>query len=224
MNKIIVNRSEFELKDTNVLLTDFLEKNIDLHIYGNVCCGILKIPNDFVLTIYLHDYASLTLDILTHLNDTHNTIKIHTAYQAELNLDYACTFEGKNYLTICNYVESNETKTNIFVRAVEENGSLEIKAEGVILENTHSNVYLEDIKALTNQNNSVKVQPNLIVKTNSVVANHNATISNIDKQELFYLESKGLSLESATKLIKSGFLKGILKIEKLKTGGEIENE
>jgi Fe-S cluster assembly protein SufD len=62
--------------------------------------------------------------------------------------------------------------------------------------------------------------PNLLVRTNSVIANHNATISMVNESYLFYLMSKGLNKTSAIRLIKNGFLKGILKINELKIGGE----
>ena len=43
-----------------------------------------------------------------------------------------------------------------------------------------------------------------------VSANHKVTISNVKDDELFYLESKGVNKEDATKLLKEGFVLGIL--------------
>ncbi len=43
-----------------------------------------------------------------------------------------------------------------------------------------------------------------------VSANHKVTISNVKDDELFYLESKGVNKEDATKLLKEGFILGIL--------------
>ena len=63
----------------------------------------------------------------------------------------------------------------------------------------------------------MKIMPNLIVKSSRIIANHNATISPVDENDLFYLESKGLSNESATSLIKEGFLKGIVTNDELKS-------
>ena len=224
MNKIVVNTKDFVLENEDIILNDILEEDLILHITGNVNCGIMNIPSKSNITIYIHEGSVLNLDFFLHLRNVINQITVYNEYQSKLNLNYACTYEGKNKLTIYNHINSNKTETNVLVRAVEENGTLEIKAEGCIYENTNSNVYLEDIKALTNNNHSIKIEPNLLVKTNSVIANHNATISNVDTKELFYLESKGISRDKSTELIKSGFLKGILKIEELKTGGEMTNE
>lgn len=224
MNKIIVDTKEIVLENEDVILDGFLEENLSLNIIGNVNCGVVNIKNNLNITIYLHENAILNLEFFVDLKDIINQITVYNKDNSKLNLKYACTYEGENKLVICNHVASNNTETNILVRAVEENGNILIKAEGCIYENTKSNVYLEDIKALTKNNHSVKIMPNLLVKTNSVIANHNATISNIQNPELFYLESKGISKDKAVELIKSGFLKGILNIEDIKVGGEIIDE
>ena len=51
----------------------------------------------------------------------------------------------------------------------------------------------------------------MFIDSNDVIANHNSTIGNIDKDYLFYLNSKGIDNETATKLIVDGFLKSVLK-------------
>ena len=55
------------------------------------------------------------------------------------------------------------------------------------------------------------IVPNLLVRSDSVNAIHNTTISSVDKDYLFYLNSNGINNEDATKLIVDGFLKSNLK-------------
>lgn len=224
MNKIVVEQKELTLENESVIVANILEKEVIINISGNVTCGFINLPSECEIIINLNENANLQCDFFVQLKNVTNQIHINSSESSKLNLNYACTFEGKNHLSIYNDVNSNNTESNIYVRTVEVDGTLDIVAEGYIHENTKSSIYLEDIKALTNKNNSVKIMPNLLVKTNSVIANHNATISNIDEQELFYLESKGINKENAIKLIKNGFLKGILSINELKVGGEEHNE
>lgn len=224
MNKIVVEQKELTLINEDVLITNILEKEVIINIKGNVICGFINLPSECKITINLNESSNLQCDFFVQLKNVTNQIHINSNESSKLNLNYACTFEGENHLSIYNDVNSNNTENNIYVRTVEIDGTLDIVAEGYIREGTKSSVYLEDIKALTNKNNSVKIMPNLLVKTNSVIANHNATISNINEQELFYLGSKGINKENAIKLIKNGFLKGILSINELKVGGEIPNE
>jgi Fe-S cluster assembly protein SufD len=47
--------------------------------------------------------------------------------------------------------------------------------------------------------------PNLEIETNDVVCNHASTVSGIDEEQLFYLESKGIETAVAERLIIAGF-------------------
>ena len=60
------------------------------------------------------------------------------------------------------------------------------------------------------ENGFIKINPNMFIDSNDVIANHNSTIGNINKDYLFYLNSKGIENDNAKKLIISGFLKSIL--------------
>lgn len=216
MNKLVIEQKDLKLENVDVLIEDIRVNELNVSVSGEVNCGISKLVSDVSINIYLEDNAKLNLNFLVHLKNIKNKIHIYNGYNSLLNLNYSCTYEGDNILCIYNDISVDKSNTNIKVRSVEENGRLEILAEGVIFEDTFDNIYSEDIKALTNNNESIKILPNLIVKTNSVIANHNATISNVDEKELFYLMQKGISCDNAIKLIKAGFLKGILMIDELK--------
>lgn len=215
MNKIIVEQEEIKLKE-DVVIESFTKSKVIFHIDKNVNCGILSLPEDGEIEIYLHDGALFNLDLFVRMKDDRNKIKIYSGNETQLNIQYACLFEGKNVLTILNEVKNNQTKTNITIHAVELDGTIEIKAEGCIKEQTISNEYSENIKVLTKSNHHVTIMPNLKVFTNDVIANHNAVIAPVSEKDLFYLESKGIRQEHAEYLIKSGFLKGILKFDEIK--------
>lgn len=68
---------------------------------------------------------------------------------------------------------------------------------------------------------AVKAQANpyLIIDESDVQANHKAAVGRMDEQQLYYLQSRGLNSDEASKLITYGYLKPILdkvKDEKLK--------
>jgi len=52
--------------------------------------------------------------------------------------------------------------------------------------------------------------PNLEIETNDVVCNHASTVSGIDAEQLFYLESKGVETSTAERLIITGFFDEIV--------------
>ena len=57
---------------------------------------------------------------------------------------------------------------------------------------------------------SVKAQPNLLIDEYDVVASHSASIGSIDKEELFYLMSRGLTVTQAQEMVILGFIEPIL--------------
>ena len=214
MNKIVVEQNEIHLQDEELMLSTFPNK-LTLKISGNVYCGIEEFNNK-ELYISLQENSHLQMEFLVKVVNTKNKITIYNEENSKLDLHYACTYKNENELIINSNVSTSNNNNTILVRAVEEDGTLNIVATGIIEENTKNNTYLEDIKAITNKKNSIKIRPDLIVKTNSVLASHNATISPVEDSELFYLESKGLEKMQATSLIKEGFLKGIIEKEEIK--------
>ncbi len=66
-------------------------------------------------------------------------------------------------------------------------------------------------KGLTLDKTSIiKAQPNLYIDEYDVQASHAASIGSINKDDLFYLTSRGLTIEESSKLIVMGFIKPVL--------------
>ena len=75
------------------------------------------------------------------------------------------------------------------------NSKTSVKCDGLILDNKS--------KAMT--------IPSMLVSENQVEATHEATIGKIGEEQLFYLMSRGLSEEEATKMIVLGFIEPLIK-------------
>jgi len=71
----------------------------------------------------------------------------------------------------------------------------------------NTNTYLKIDCLLMSENASARVIPSLEIMEDAVKSGHGATISTIDKIKLNYLQSRGLSIPQAEKLIVQGFLK-----------------
>ena len=57
----------------------------------------------------------------------------------------------------------------------------------------------------------VDTMPRLEIGANDVRCTHGATIGQVDQDQLFYLQSRGLSEVDATKMIVNGFVEPIVK-------------
>lgn len=215
MNRIIVEQEELQLQEEEVIIDTFPNR-LNLSIKGNVYCGIKSFTNK-ELNIHLEKDSHLTLEFFFKMENSKNKITIMNEENSGLDLHYACLYKGENELTIQSIVNHSNSNTKILVRAVEDKGTLLVKALGIIEEKTKNSIYLEDIKAITKENNRIKIKPDLIVKSDFVHAIHNATIAPVEKNELFYLESKGITKEKAKIIIKEGFLKEIIEKEEVKS-------
>lgn len=209
MNKIVLEQDEYTFQDEEKEL-NIANNNIFLNIKGQVYLKITAILKNTILNINLNKASSLLLELDFALNNNYNTLNIVSDNASNLNLNFASLIQGENEIIINNEINSNDCNVKIHFRGVSEYGKIVIKATGKIHKNTTNNKYLEDIKVITSNSEFIKIMPDLLVDSNSVEASHNANISNLDENQIFYLMSKGIPKLKAQELLKEGFLKSIL--------------
>jgi len=72
-----------------------------------------------------------------------------------------------------------------------------------------TNSYLEEHALLLSKKAHADAEPALEILTDDVRASHSATVTRIEDEKVFYLQSRGLSKKEATKLIARGFLEPV---------------
>ena len=70
--------------------------------------------------------------------------------------------------------------------------------------------YQKEDTLLLSDKAKVDAVPNLEIQNNDVVCSHGATVSQVDAEKRYYLMSRGLSAEQATKSIVEGFFEPVL--------------
>lgn len=217
MNKLLIDKeNNIEIKDNAVEL-DIQVKELTLNIKGNVLINeICKKDNEELnLTINIEPKSSLIYNRFIIHNKANNNITINQDNTSNVSFNYSIVATDKVELTINSNLSGNENETSIKVASVtEQNGKVIITSTADVKPKIENNNLLESIKILLlNDEESICI-PNLLVSSNEVEVNHAATISGIPQDYLFYLNSKGLSNEAATKLIKNGYLLNNLDINK----------
>jgi len=98
-----------------------------------------------------------------------------------------------------------------------DNSESDYKGKIIIEKNAQqTNSFLEDNVVVIGQNTRNISQPILEIDADDVKASHSATTGRINPDEIFYLESRGLSEEESQNLIVEGFFASLL--------GRIEDE
>lgn len=209
MNKLIVDKeNNIEIKD-NVVELDIKVKNLTINIKGKVLINEinLKETEELDLSINIEPNSSLIYNRFMLHNKINNKITINQQDNSSAIFNYSFIAQDKCNLELNSNLEGNDNETEIKVSAVTEQiGSAHITSTAKTKEKIINNNLIESIKILLlNDEESICI-PNLLVSSNEVEVNHAATISSIDHDYLFYLNSKGISDDSAISLIKKGHL------------------
>ena len=100
------------------------------------------------------------------------------------------------------------TKSNIISKSISANGGItNYRGTVRILKNAiNSKSIVKCDTIILDDISSSDTIPKNIVENNSSILEHEATVTKIDQEKLFYLESRGLSLEKAKELLIMGFI------------------
>lgn len=200
-----------------IVLTDDivdLESHVKLAsvtVNGNSVLNAINLHNNLNLKIKLEKKSTLTLNLFDFAIINEVKLDIELDDEATLILNGAFIAEEKYGLDIDVKLYGSDTSVSINIRGInEENATTKIIMNGTLAGETKNSRIDEYAKVINKSDASAILIPNLIVNTNEVEANHGVSIGSIDKNEIFYLMSKGLSLEDATKIIEEGFLVSIM--------------
>ena len=74
-----------------------------------------------------------------------------------------------------------------------------------------SNARLEERVLLLSSESSAKTIPNLEIEANDVKASHAATVSRVSEDEIFYLQTRGMTCQQSISALVSAFLMSQIK-------------
>ena len=215
MNKLVI--------DKEILLKDFIgtievtSDEVILNIEGN--CKINE--------IVLGNHKRLIINVLKNSKLEYNRFSLNPSDEGYLEINHEenvislfnegilCDKDYKMDLNV--YEKYSHINSKVLVRILTlDNASVLVNASGYVFKDTLENEITEDVRAFNSESSKISILPNLIVDSNDVVANHNVTISNINEEELFYLNSKGINESDAIKLLRNGFMLSIFSNEEFK--------
>lgn len=183
-----MNATEIIVKENSILNSINLGENLDLHII---------IEKDACLTFNLFEFANiLDSKIMIDLYDNSKFV-LNTAFISENKYELCIDVNlfGDNIDTLVNIKGINE-----------KNAFTKILMNGQVAGETKNNTISEYAKIINKSKNSCVLVPNLICNTDKIEANHGVSIGPIDKEILYYIESKGIRRVNAIKLIEEGFI------------------
>ena len=212
MNKLLLDKEyyHFNNEELNVVIT---KKNITIEIDGTVKINDLESKEDINLTIKVNDNAKLIFNKFNKdLSNSNIKIEVNNNTNVSFNQSAYNELEG-NFKVYADILGNNNNTTINFYGVTNQKGKMTVDATGNVIKNIKNNNMLENVRILSLNEEQNIILPNLLVSSNEVEINHNATLSNLNEDYLFYLESKGLTKAEASNLIYRGFITSKLDID-----------
>lgn len=166
--------------------------------------------------ITIKDNSSLTINYFKNINEDNNEINIYIGNNSSLVFNHSYINSNNYDLKININYTGEKSSVLVNIRGVNDGGISKVDIDGTLLNNNINNILDEKIKIININNGKVICKPNMYIKTSEIIANHENAIGNINKDEVFYLMSKGISKDNAEKLIVNGYLLSIINNDELK--------
>ena len=202
MNKLLVSdiidleNGEYTLKVNS--------KDLVVNIKSNVTIYLIN-ENLSKLDIIMQDNSNLKIYIFNKIWHNNLDVNINQVNNSKINFNMSYTNDGDSNIIINNYLDGNNNESIINTRCVSNIGNSKIIINVNVAKDTINNIAVEDIKGINN-GGFVHIEPNIIVLSNEVEANHLTTIGSLDKDAINYLLSKGISNKDAKDLLLNGFI------------------
>ena len=203
MNNILIEKKIFDSLDTNIYnlkKDEVVVFNLDNSKY-NECTFNLE-ENAYLIINKMYNEKEIQENITINLNGINSKVDYNFSTKVYNDQKYIININHNNKSTISNVINHgvvmNDSKLLFEVNSTIKKG------------NSKSKLNQESKIIVMSKNNSV-IKPNLYIDEYDVDAVHSATIGKFNKNEIFYLMSKGITKEESINLLIKGFLEGHIR-------------
>lgn len=128
----------------------------------------------------------------------------------EYTLKTVCTSREKYNITV--YHQAKNTESFVRTGGVNiQDGTIDFHVSGIVPNGKTESIVNQNNQIINFTEQKCSIYPNLFIDEYDVSANHSAWIGKFNEEQLFYLQSRGLSEEDANRLLVKGFLLSNLK-------------
>lgn len=196
---------------TRVNLNLNVEKNISVNLFIYSSNQNLEIENIYNInensniTVYkFYNNKEVLEKIIFNLNKPYSKIDYH--------FSSICSNIEK-YRLIINHNAPN-TESNIVNKSITESQADLSFTIDSILEKGNTNCNLDQqTRIITLDDSNAKIEPNMYIEEDDVIAKHGSVIGKFSDEELFYLQTRGINESDALKLLIKGLIFSNIKVD-----------
>lgn len=233
MIELVEKQSSIKLLEgeQRIIVENSLAKSTSVEVMPNSSLIHYRLNkgNDNKLSVKVHEDASyklITLQIGNGTLDIDVSLEGAKAY-CQSDIAYALNKEDKMTI-VSNFVHNaNETTSNQLIKGV-ASGNSYATFEGKILipyDKKKVEGNQQHRALLLSKSATVKAVPALEIYADDVKCSHGSAIGNLNQEQIYYLQTRGISKEEAYKILTSAFLREVtdgIDAEDLRTSFEKE--
>ena len=196
MNKLILTGKNEDIiylkEDTEVLINANTANHLTLIIESSITCNVIIESN-----------STSTINCVSN-----NNLDLNLELESNANIIWRNLIKATNQLTYkVNVHHKKNSSSHIILRGLtEDNGAIDYLINSIASNYaTNANVH-QDSKIIMLNNKPSTITPNLLIDVEEIDASHGATIGGFDEDSIFYLESRGIPGNLATKMLLSSFI------------------
>lgn len=223
MNKISVNHPiEVEKKEFTILKNEtleFREENKEVHylilVEENIHCNLIFLGNKTSIYLEIIQKEGSSVDLSGFLQSSNSRVLIKlNGYGAQIRYAYSTLSleSSTNHLSVIHQAPS--TKSEVYCNGFSINhAKIILDVNGYVEKDSSNCSCFQDSKIIELHDSLSQIHPNLYIENYEVEASHAAYMGPFSKQDLFYLQSRGIPRDVATKLLVKALLLGKLNLE-----------
>lgn len=177
-----------------------INKNLSVRIFL-----IMTINNNLNINIDIFENSKLLLNRFTNAKSLDETININLKkINSTLEYYHSCLGDIKEKLSI--YHDSRNTNSIVKTYGISNNNIQEFNIIEKVSKGNINCKLSQKSKIINLGNNNSTIRPILLIDEKEVTAFHSSVISPINKNDLFYLMSRGIKEDDSIRLLTNGFL------------------
>ena len=230
MNKIIIEKDKLNnYKDSNIIINNnkitFLssgEYTIEYINCNNIKLNINIEANTKIKLFEYADNQELKVENIYNLNN-YSTLIVFKFYnnkkvleKIEFNLNESYSKIDYHFSNICSNKEqyqitinhnASQTKSNITNKSVTTNNAeLSFVIDSKLPKGNLNCNLDQQTRIITLDDSNAKIEPNMYIEEDDVIAKHGSVIGKFSEEELFYLQTRGIPHNEALKLLIKGLI------------------
>lgn len=201
MNNIIIDRDVFKIIENDTFFDIINDSNLTLCISNK--------------TINLNFNINENVNSQVNIFNVDSSLKINIDVLEEANINLVnSSINNSNLDIILDINHSKNSTSDIVNHGLNINdGTMKFIINGIVKKGMTNTVLKQDNKIINLKDGVSLIEPNLLIDEFDTNANHSAYISKYNKEEMFYLASRGISEKESFRLLTKAFLLGKMNLE-----------